>query len=57
MPVFEYSRWDGTQVGFDLDADDILAEIKDDLMYHGDVGYALRRLLQQGFRDREGRRV
>jgi uncharacterized protein with von Willebrand factor type A (vWA) domain len=57
VPVFEYSRWDGTQVGFDLDADDILAEIKDDLMYHGDVGYALRRLLQQGFRDREGRRV
>ncbi|MGO8724560.1 MAG: VWA domain-containing protein [Acidimicrobiales bacterium] len=57
MAIFRYSRWDGTQTGFDLDADDILSEIKDDLMYHGDVGYALRRLLQQGFADREGRHI
>ena len=52
-----YSRWDGTQAGFDLDADAILSEIKDDLMYHGDIGSALRRLLQQGFQDRNGRHV
>ncbi len=57
MAIFRYSRWDGTQTGFDLDADDILSEIKDDLMYHGDVGYALRRLLQQGFADRDGRHI
>jgi uncharacterized protein with von Willebrand factor type A (vWA) domain len=57
MAIFGYSRWDGTQEGFDLDADDILSEIKDDLMYHGDVGYALRRLLQQGFNDRNGRHI
>jgi len=57
VAVYGYSRWDGTQAGFDLDADDIMSEIKDDLMYHGDVGYALRRMLQQGFRDRNGRRV
>jgi uncharacterized protein with von Willebrand factor type A (vWA) domain len=57
VAIFRYSRWDGTQTGFDLDADDILSEIKDDLMYHGDVGYALRRLLQQGFADREGRHI
>ena len=54
---FGYSRWDGTQVGFELDADDILGEITDDLLYHGDVSPALRRLLQQGFRDRNGERV
>ena len=52
-----YSRWDGTQQGFDLDAEAILAEINDDLVYHGDVNAALRRLLQQGFSDREGRPV
>ena len=57
MAVYGYSRWDGTQAGFDLDADDIMSEINDDLMYHGDVGYALRRMLQQGFRDRNGRRI
>ena len=57
MPRFDYSRWDGTQVGFDFDADDILAEITDDLLYHGDLNQALRRMLQQGFRDRQGERV
>ena len=30
MPRFEYSRWDGTQVGYDFDAEDVLAEITDD---------------------------
>jgi uncharacterized protein with von Willebrand factor type A (vWA) domain len=57
VAIYEYSRWDGTQGGFDLDADEILSEIKDDLMYHGDLGYALRRLLQQGFSDRNGRHI
>jgi uncharacterized protein with von Willebrand factor type A (vWA) domain len=57
MPRFEYSRWDGTQVGFDFDADDVLNEITDDLLYHGDLNQALRRMLQQGFRDRQGERV
>src|ERR1700710_1546318 len=54
---FTYSRWDGTQRGFDLDADSILAEITDDLLYHGDLNAALRRLMQSGFRDRNGERV
>jgi uncharacterized protein with von Willebrand factor type A (vWA) domain len=52
-----YSRWDGSQQGFDLDADAILAEINDDLVYHGDVNAALRRMMQQGFSDSDGRRV
>src|SRR3954452_3861175 len=54
---FTYSRWDGTQVGFDLDADRILEEITDDLLYHGDLNAALRRLMQSGFRDRNGERL
>jgi uncharacterized protein with von Willebrand factor type A (vWA) domain len=57
LSLYRYSRWDGSQAGFDLDAEDILSEIKDDLMYHGDVGFALRRMLQQGFRDRSGRHI
>ena len=57
MAIYRYSRWDGTQVGFDLDTDAILSEIKDDLMYHGDVGFALRRIMQQGFRDGNGRHI
>jgi uncharacterized protein with von Willebrand factor type A (vWA) domain len=56
-PRFGYSRWDGTQVGFQVDALDVLAEITDDLLYHGDLNAALRRMLQQGFQDREGQQV
>ncbi|HZM40527.1 MAG TPA: hypothetical protein VFB94_15490, partial [Acidimicrobiales bacterium] len=56
-PHFRYSRWDGTQVGFDLDADAVLEQITDDLLYHGDLHAALRRLLQHGFRDRQGQNV
>jgi uncharacterized protein with von Willebrand factor type A (vWA) domain len=54
---FRYSRWDGTQVGFDLDADALLEEMTDDLLYHGDLNAALRRMMQQGFTDRQGRDV
>src|SRR3954471_48691 len=58
MPAgFRYSRWDGTQVGFELDADDILSEITDDLLYHGDLNAALRRLMQSGFRDHNDERI
>ena len=49
--------WDGTQVGFDLDADALLEEMTDDLLYHGDLNAALRRMMQQGFTDRQGRDV
>jgi uncharacterized protein with von Willebrand factor type A (vWA) domain len=55
--AYRYSRWDGTQVGFDFDADDLLAELTDDVLYHGDLNAALRRLMQQGLRDRNGERI
>src|SRR5687768_16014411 len=40
-----------------MDADDVLSEITDDLLYHGDLNAALRRLMQSGFRDRNGERM
>jgi len=43
--------------GFELGADDVLSEITDDLLYHGDLNAALRRMLQSGFRDRNQERV
>jgi uncharacterized protein with von Willebrand factor type A (vWA) domain len=54
---FTYSRWDGTQRGFELDADSLFDELTDDLLYHGDVNSALRRLMQQGMRDRNGDQI
>jgi len=54
---FRYSRWDGTQAGFDLDAEGVLGEIADDLLYHGDLNAALRRALQSGMRAPDGRQL
>src|SRR3954447_23377151 len=54
---YRYSRWDGTQTGFDLDADSVLSQITDDLLYHGDLNAALRRLMQSGCRDKDGERL
>ena len=53
-PRFTYSRWDGSQRGFDLDADALFDELTDELLYHGDVNAALRRMMQHGMRDRNG---
>src|SRR4051812_4762085 len=58
MPArFTYSRWDGTQQGFELDGDALLEELTDELLYHGDVNAALRRMMHQGLRDRNGDRL
>jgi len=54
-PHFAYSRWDGTQTGFDVDADQLFDQLSDDLLYHGDVNSALRRMMQGGMSDRNGR--
>ena len=52
---FTYSRWDGSQTGFDLDADHLFGEMADELLYHGDVNSALRQMMQNGLTDRDGR--
>lgn len=54
---FRYSAWDGTQTPIEVDADDVLGEITDDLLYHGDLQTALRRLLQSGFGREMGERI
>jgi len=54
---FRYSRWDGSQTGFDIDADGILSQLTDDLIYHGDLNAALRRLLQDGATGPDGERI
>ena len=56
-PRFRYSPWDGTQRGFDVDAFDVMEQLTDDLLYHGDLNSALRRMMQQGFEDRNGERI
>jgi len=54
---WQYTRWDGTQRGFEDEVDSLFAQIADDLLYHGDPDAALRRLLNTGFRYPDGERV
>ncbi|MFM7826924.1 MAG: hypothetical protein ACKO82_04855, partial [Acidimicrobiaceae bacterium] len=51
---FNYSRWDGTQQGFEFDAQSLIDELTDDLVHHGDVNAALRRMMQEGMRNERG---
>ena len=57
MARANYSRWDGTQEVGDLSGDDVLRRLMDDLLEHGDPDQALRRLMQQGYRDTSGRDI
>ena len=51
---FRYSRWDGTQRLDDLDPESVLDALSDDYLKHGDLRRALERLMQQGFKGRDG---
>ena len=54
---FRYSRWDGSQKGFDLDALDLLDKMADQLANNGDPLAALRRLMERGMTDRNGESI
>ncbi|HEV8547031.1 MAG TPA: VWA domain-containing protein [Candidatus Limnocylindrales bacterium] len=45
-----YARWDGTQSIPALDADEIMNALADDVMAEGNLGEALRRLMERGWR-------
>ncbi|HYA67367.1 MAG TPA: hypothetical protein VED63_01425 [Acidimicrobiales bacterium] len=54
---WEYSRWDGTQRGFEDEIDSLFSELADELLYHGDPDAALRRLLNSGYQRPDGERT
>src|SRR5580658_1697711 len=54
---WRYSRFVGTQEPFSVDAEYVMAGLTDDLLYHGDLAAALRRLLQEGLDTRQGDHV
>ena len=55
--TYHYSRWDGTQNVFDMDADQLMDHLSDELMKHGDMWKALRELMRQGMQDRQGQQI
>ena len=52
---YRYARWDGSQRIDEVTADDLLAELSDDILAESDLSAALARLLSRGMRgDRAG---
>ena len=54
---FVYSQWDGSQRGFDVDADVLMDQITDEVIHHGDVEAALRRVMERGLQTPDGRQM
>ena len=57
MRTYRYSEWDGTQEIFEPDADELMDELARNLMYDGDLSYALWRMQRLGFKDSDGRQL
>ena len=55
--TYRYSQWDGTQRIFELDADQLMDLLSEDILNHGDVMQALRDMMRQGLRDRDGQQM
>ena len=55
--TYRYSKWDGTQNIFDLDADQLMDMLADDVLNRGDIMQALRDLLRQGMQNRDGEQM
>lgn len=55
--TYRYSRWDGSQEIFDIDANELMDRLSDELLKQGDVMEALRELLRNGMQNREGQQM
>lgn len=56
-PRARFSAWDGTQEPLGPDLDELFGRLSEDVFHGWDFESALRRLLSQGWRDRQGRRL
>jgi uncharacterized protein with von Willebrand factor type A (vWA) domain len=52
-----YSRWDGSQEPFGLDADELMEAMSDDLLDDGDLWRALQKMLRRGAENQQGDRM
>jgi uncharacterized protein with von Willebrand factor type A (vWA) domain len=52
-----YSRWDGSQEPFGLDADELMEAMSDDLLDNGDLWRALQRMFRRGAENQQGDRM
>lgn len=54
MMRYRYSMWDGSQEPFHLSPEDVLDGLTDHLLQDGDLGKALRMLMQRGMMNHQG---
>jgi uncharacterized protein with von Willebrand factor type A (vWA) domain len=52
-----YSRWDGSQELFGLDADELMEAMSDDLLDDGDLWRALQKMMRRGAENQQGDRM
>jgi len=52
-----YSRWDGSQEPFGLDADELMEAMSDDLLDDGDLWRALQKMMRRGAENQQGDRM
>src|SRR4051794_2095160 len=52
-----YSRWDGSQEPFGLDADELMEAMSDDLLDDGDLWRALQKMFRRGAENQDGDRM
>ena len=57
MNIFRFSQWDGSQQIFEPSEEELMGEMADDLMNHGDVMRSLRNLFRQGMQGESGQRM
>ena len=55
--LYRYSQWDGTQQVFEPSGEDVMDEMADDLMSHGDLMRSLRNLFQRGMQGESDQRM
>src|SRR3954447_25490068 len=52
-----YSRWDGSQEPFGLDADELMEAMSDDLLDDGDLWRELQKMMRRGGGNQQGGRM
>ena len=57
MPLYRYTRWDGSQQVFPIGEEDLMEQLAEHMAAHGDVSVALRSLAQKGLRGKHGQNI
>ena len=57
MLFYQYSRWDGTQQIFPVHEEDLMEQLAELLVTHGDISSALRSMAQRGLRGKFGQNI